>query len=123
MAEHVETYVAGVTFRNPDGMSRQDIFERLQGDEPLKLVWEPNTPYRKSGNAVAVYSPLGQVGYLPEKVVHHIVKEYSTGPKTRTAAEFWKPPTGIGFAIRNRKTDNGNAILVADITLTIARVQ
>ena len=123
MIEHIETYVAGVTFNNRDGTNRQDILERLEGDEPLKLVWEPNNPHSKSGNAVAVYSPPGQIGYLPEKVVQRIVKKYEGGPKITMTAEFWKSPVGIGFAIRNRKTDDGNDILVADITLTITTVE
>lgn len=69
--------IVGVTFKNPDGSSRQELLEKLydeyytEGYEDeigLRLVREPDNRY--DSNAVAVYvdSPpeyQGQIGYLP----------------------------------------------------------
>jgi hypothetical protein len=59
-----KTTVAGVTFANADGSSRQDAIRTLSARVPVRLVREPNNahdPY-----AVAVFTPEGrQIGYVP----------------------------------------------------------
>lgn len=58
----VELAVVGESHRNLDGTRRQDIIGKLQEDEPVDLVWEPNN--RFDVNAIAVHSRLGVIGYL-----------------------------------------------------------
>lgn len=55
--------VAGESFDNEDGTSRQAIIARLSPGMPVTFVPEPSNPYDK--NAVAVFTPYGQIGYLP----------------------------------------------------------
>jgi hypothetical protein len=58
--------VAGVTYENADGSSRQAVLGRCQEGEALKLVREPSNPY--DGNAVGVRRSNGeQLGYLPKE--------------------------------------------------------
>lgn len=62
-AYELETNVAGVTHANSDGTSRQEIVERLHRHSHADLRRERGNPV--DFNAIAVYSRLGQVGYLP----------------------------------------------------------
>lgn len=55
--------VAGVTFDN-----RQEVIQRLHGDEPCRIVPEPENQY--DANALAVYAAehdgtISHVGYVP----------------------------------------------------------
>ncbi len=71
--------IAGVTFSNPDGRSRQDIIRRsVRVGIPLSLRFEDNNPVDK--DAVALFTPDGdQVGYLKQRtawdVRDHIKRE------------------------------------------------
>jgi len=67
------TKVAGVTFTNPDGVSRQDLIEDLEdffdGSTTVRLGLrrEPHNAFDE--NAVAVLDPRGrQLGYLSKRV-------------------------------------------------------
>jgi hypothetical protein len=62
------TKVAGVSYCNNDGTSRQTIVRRCREGESLLLQREPNNPF--DANAVRVLRQSGeQVGYLPAHVV------------------------------------------------------
>ncbi|MEG6507041.1 HIRAN domain-containing protein [Nitratidesulfovibrio sp. 1201_IL3209] len=54
--------VAGVTHNNSDGVSRQKIIARLERWEAVDLVREPDN--RHDGNAIAVVSGMGMIGYI-----------------------------------------------------------
>ena len=55
--------VVGVSHRNNDGSSRQDIIRQIEVGEPLDLVREPTNMY--DTNAVMVLHELGQIGSRP----------------------------------------------------------
>lgn len=57
--------VAGVTFANPDGVSRQKIARALQPGDNAWLEHEPDNPY--SSEALAVWTDQGQIGYVPAR--------------------------------------------------------
>jgi hypothetical protein len=58
------TKVAGVTFANPDGTSRQELISQCKKYQPLRLVAEPENPYDR--DAVRIETMHGsQLGYLP----------------------------------------------------------
>jgi hypothetical protein len=62
------TKVAGVSYENRDGTSRQSIIKRCRPGEILHLVREPDNPH--DANAVKVLRQNGeQLGYLPGHVV------------------------------------------------------
>lgn len=55
----------GVIYENADGTSRQEILNQFEksGSGELELVREPQNPY--GATAIAVFTPFGQVGYVP----------------------------------------------------------
>lgn len=61
--------VAGVTFEG-----RQVYLARLKGDEPVRLIPEPDNPY--DGNAIAVHIANGgeilHCGYVPKELAAQI---------------------------------------------------
>lgn len=64
----VETRVAGITFDNSDGTSRQALARLLRAGDPLDLMREPTNPF--DPNAIALYAGQGraagkQLGYVP----------------------------------------------------------
>ncbi|MEB3284157.1 MAG: HIRAN domain-containing protein [Candidatus Sericytochromatia bacterium] len=56
----VETRIAGVTFDNPDGTSRQALARLLVPGDPLLLVREPMNPFDQ--NAIALQARDGKAG-------------------------------------------------------------
>lgn len=56
--------VAGESFSNDNGTSRQSIIAHLNPGDPVIFVPEPSNPIDR--NAVAVFSSGGQIGYLPK---------------------------------------------------------
>lgn len=72
------TKVAGVTYDNPDGSSRQKIIKRCRVGEEAQLVWEPNNPH--DANAVAVRRQSDeQIGYLNRDVAETFVGQSQGG--------------------------------------------
>jgi hypothetical protein len=68
------TALAGVTYANADGTSRQAILKTLKAGEPLTLKREPGNEHDR--HAVAVFRSNGQqVGYMPAgdaRLANHI---------------------------------------------------
>ena len=61
---HFYTKIAGVTFPNPDGSSRQEFIQKCRPDEQVFLEPEPDN--RFDPNAVRVVRKTDeQLGYLP----------------------------------------------------------
>jgi hypothetical protein len=60
-----EFKVAGVSFFNDDGTSRQEILKRLQPDMPLSIIVDSQNRY--DINALKVMSSLGCIGFVPKK--------------------------------------------------------
>lgn len=57
--------VVGESFSNNDGTPRQKIIKKLATGNPVSLVHDKNNKYSKA--AIAVISPYGQIGFLPEE--------------------------------------------------------
>jgi hypothetical protein len=86
MDDSIIAYVIGVTYRNADGSSRQEIIRNCRKGDILILLREPSNPY--DVNAIKVCVPkkpgflsrllrrrpvLSQLGYLSEYVASRIV--------------------------------------------------
>lgn len=86
MDDSIIAYVIGVTYRNADGSSRQEIIRNCRKGDELMLLREPSNPY--DVNAIKVCVPkkpsflsrllrrkpvLSQLGYLSEYVASRIV--------------------------------------------------
>ena len=64
--DHFFSKIAGVSFTNRDGSSRQAALARCRAGENLRLVREADNPHDEE--AVAVYSKRGeQLGYVTER--------------------------------------------------------
>lgn len=57
--------VVGVSFKNENGTSRQEIISKLTKSSDIILVREPNNPY--DINAVAVVADGQQIGYVSKQ--------------------------------------------------------
>lgn len=68
MIKNVKLKVVGVTFDNEDGTSRQFLLGKLKKGDNIILRREPHNKY--DVNAIAVWSDIGQIGY--------IAKDYSS---------------------------------------------
>ena len=74
--------VAGMTWSNPDGSSRQEIARTLLPCDELMLVAEPDNPY--DANAVAVFTADGaQVGYLEARLARELTLRWKRCIETR----------------------------------------
>lgn len=62
MIKNVKLKVVGVTFTNEDGTSRQGIIRELCDHDEITLRREPTNRY--DTNAIAVFTEIGQVGYI-----------------------------------------------------------
>lgn len=60
-----ETKVAGVTFPNPDGSSRQQSLSKCK--KGMRIILEPEPTNKYDPNAIKVIAEgVGQIGYIPK---------------------------------------------------------
>jgi hypothetical protein len=75
---HIFTKVAGVSYRNHDGTSRQKIIPRCRAGELLRLEHEPDNPH--DINAIRILrQDGGQIGYLPRELAGEVVSRSARG--------------------------------------------
>lgn len=73
--EQFHTKIAGVTYPNDDGTSRQDIIHKYcQPGMALTLMREPDNPHSSTAIAVYITTPTGpsQIGYISENVASEL---------------------------------------------------
>ena len=70
--EVFQTRVAGVSFNNKDGSSRQELLKEMKHDDPVLLEREPDNPY--DSNAIRVVAQKGCIGYIPRDLAKIIVQ-------------------------------------------------
>lgn len=74
--------LAGGTYQNPDGSSRQAVIAQLKPCEELQLVPEPENDI--DPNAIRVMAPSGQqIGYLESRLAGETVRRTQKGISTR----------------------------------------
>jgi hypothetical protein len=98
------TSVAGVTKKNRDGRSRQEVIAECRRGEDLLLLREPDNP--KDPNAIKVCRLLGdQVGYISSDVASRMADEMDGGKKFSakvseiTGGERGKRTRGVNIEI------------------------
>jgi hypothetical protein len=104
--------IAGVTFRNPNGTSRQKLIRKyVRAGTPLELVPEPDNPYSENGTAIGVWVRTGwlfkrlrQVGYIRDGVSEGLTEDMENGTKvTAHVAEVtgggWFKSRGVNIEI------------------------
>lgn len=74
------TKIAGVTFDNPDGSSRQRYLKKSSPSELLLMKREPDNPMDE--NAIKLMKPNGkQLGYIPSKNAETLAPQMDNGTK------------------------------------------
>ncbi len=98
------TSLAGVTKKNHNGRSRQEIIAECNRGEDLLLVREPGNP--KDPNAIKVCRLLGdQIGYISSEVAARMAVEMDGGKKFSakiseiTGGVRGKPTRGVNIEI------------------------
>lgn len=93
--------VAGVTWPNPDGSSRQEIAATLVERDELSLMAEPENAF--DANAIAVHSPDGdQVGYLEGRLARELTHRMKQGVRARCFVRGTRSrcgTTGVSFGL------------------------
>jgi hypothetical protein len=75
---HFFASVAGESYRNDDGTSRQAIIQRCEVGELLALEHEPDNPH--DVNAIRVLRRAGgQIGYLPREIAGEVISRAPKG--------------------------------------------
>lgn len=84
--KNVKLKAVGVTFRNEDGSSRQELISKLDENAALFLVREPENQHDK--NAIKVMTLFGQVGYIGKDYAAILAEMMDGGRKfTATVAK------------------------------------
>jgi hypothetical protein len=100
----IHSKIAGVSFNNDDGSSRQEIIRQFcHAGDPLTLKREPNNPYGR-GNAIAVHLASGQqVGYIEHGLSRDLAPKIDAGTRLSvTVAEVTgtdQSTLGVNIAI------------------------
>lgn len=104
MPDLIKTKVVGVTKRNEDGQSRQELIELLDPGDELYLEREPDNEYDE--NAIAVFNESWeQIGYLSRKVAEELAPLMDEGYETKcivtaiTGGSDDKPSFGCNIEI------------------------
>lgn len=66
------THVAGVSFPNPDGSSRQELLRALKPGNTVRVRHDWMNDF--DPNAIEVIAPAGQIGYVPARVARELVR-------------------------------------------------
>ena len=96
--------VAGVTFENEDGSSRQQFISRCRVGERVALTREIDNPYSEYATAV-VRNNGQQIGYVPEYLAAEVCHEIELGYrvcgliKNLTGGTADKPTRGVNLLI------------------------
>ena len=81
-----EVQVAGVTYSNDDGSSRQHVVSMCHVDEHLLLIRDPGNQY--DGNAIKVCRTTGaQLGFIPASVAANLAPLMDSGMKFTVIVE------------------------------------
>ena len=65
---YIFTHIAGVSFPNPDGTSRQAVLARCKRMQGLAFKWEENNPVSRTAIAVHRVDTGEQLGYLESRL-------------------------------------------------------
>ncbi len=98
------TKIAGVSKKNSDGSSRQELLDRIRPGEQVHLVLEPENEFDK--NAVRVENRRGQqLGYIDAEIAANLSGQLQRGLETRvsvseiTGGTKAKPTLGCNLLI------------------------
>jgi hypothetical protein len=75
--------VVGVSFKNEDGTSRQEIISKMTNESNILLVREPQNLY--DTNAVAIYADMKQIGYVGKEYAG-LLSQFMDGGQKFTAS-------------------------------------
>lgn len=70
----ITTRIAGVSFTNDDGQSRQYLLRHVKAGDGVLLQRQWDNDY--DPNAIAVLHAAGQIGFIPAKVAANMVRQH-----------------------------------------------
>ena len=71
--------VAGATYANPDGSSRQSILRDIAAQDSIALELEPEPDNKHDPNAVKVIANGQQIGYVPGYIAKSLAPRLERG--------------------------------------------
>jgi hypothetical protein len=93
--------IAGESFKNSDGSSRQAYIARCRPGDPVTLRPEPGNEHDR--NAVAVHHQVGQLGYLKRDFAREVGRKLAEGVHFEAVIEMIGPGTDgryLGVVLR-----------------------
>ena len=75
----IPTKIVGVSFKNSDGVERQDLIKRLKEGDVLTIEKEENNPYDK--NSHIIKSKDGILGHVSKDLAENLVEKVKNGEK------------------------------------------
>lgn len=91
------TKVAGVTFDNADGTSRQSIIKKCSPGEDV--IFKP-MPSKEYPDAIGVFTAKGkQLGFLKAELAHEMKYQYGTNPMSATISDITGGDNGKSFGV------------------------
>ena len=91
------TKVAGVTFDNADGTSRQSIIKKCSPGEDV--IFKP-MPSKEYPDAIGVFTTKGQqLGFLKAELAHEMKYQYGTNPMSATISDITGGDNGKSFGV------------------------
>jgi len=100
----IHSKIAGVSFHNDDGSSRQEIIRKFcKAGDQLTLKREPNNRYGR-GNAIAVHLLTEQqIGYIEHGLSRDLAPKIDAGTRLRATVAavtgMDKPTLGVDIAV------------------------
>ncbi len=91
------TKVAGVSFNNSNGTSRQSIIKGLRSGEDVLLKPMPSKEYP---DAIGVFSSKGkQIGFLSAELAHDMKYKYGSNPMSATIGSISGGESGKNYGV------------------------
>lgn len=111
MPRYINTKVVGVSRRNEDGTSRQELIEELEVGDVLDLEREPYNEH--DTDAVAVFRQDGQqLGYLRSELAANLAEQMDEGISADavvlqvTGGDVERPSFGVNIRVAVYDTDD-----------------
>lgn len=107
------TKIVGVSFKNSDNTSRQELIRKLQLDEKLTIEHEENNPYDKNSHVIKNKDNI-ILGHINRELSEELIEKKESGQKIIGIKSFKvtgqeKRTLGLNIIIELEKKDDWNS--------------
>lgn len=112
MKYSIPTKIVGVSFKNSDGIERQDLIKRLKEGDVLTIEREPDNKYDK--NSHIIKSKDGVLGHVSKSLAEDLVEKVDEGGEKIIGIKEYKVTGqaqhtfGVNIIIELDKKDDWN---------------